>query len=80
MAKKYRKAAVKKAVENWKRSEWFSANDILDFALQQSTQPKGGFSVYTVSRFLSMMEYKGQITSKNEGGVKVYRRNELWDA
>lgn len=79
MAKKYRKDAVRKAVENWRRSEWFSANDILDFALTQSTQPKGGFSVYTVSRFLSMMEYKGQITSKSENGIKMYRRRETWD-
>ena len=78
MAKKYRKDAVRKAVENWKRSEWFSASEILDFALSQSTQPKGGFSVYTVSRFLSMMEYKGQITSKSEQGIKMYRRSELW--
>ncbi len=78
MAKKYRKEAVKKAVERWERSEWFSANDILDFALKQSAQPKGGFTVYSVSRFLSMMEYNEQITSKNERGIKVYRRNELW--
>lgn len=80
MAKKYRKEAVKKAVLKWRRSEWFSASDILDFALTQSAQPKGGFSVYSVSRFLSMMEYNGQITSKSERGIKVYRRNELWDA
>ena len=74
MAKIYRQRAVRKAIEEWARSEWFTASELLDLASEMNTQPRGGLTVFSVSRILTGLEAKGMLESKRKLGIKIYRR------
>ena len=76
MAKTYKHTAVKTAVEQWKRSEWFTAGELLDLATQVNKQPRGGLNVFSVSRILMVLEARGHVSSRWKNGKKEYRREE----
>lgn len=76
MAKRYRQTAVKRAVKEWARSEWFTASELLDLASEMNKQPRGGLTVFSVSRILTGLEAKGMLQSKKKLGTKIYRRIE----
>ena len=70
MAKIYRKRAVRQAVKEWARSEWFTAGELLDLAVIMNKQPRGGLTVFSVS---SMLDSQWKL------GKKQYRRIEEWE-
>ena len=74
MTKTYRRKAVAEAVKQWARSEWFTAGELLDLASQLNTQPRGGLTVFSVSRILTGFEAKGMVESRRKLGKKIYRR------
>jgi len=76
MTKTYRRKAVAEAVKQWARSEWFTAGELLDLASQLNTQPRGGLTVFSVSRILTGFEAKGVVESRKKLGKKIYRRIE----
>lgn len=76
MTKTYRRKAVAAAVKQWARSEWFTAGELLDLASQLNTQPRGGLTVFSVSRILTGFEAKGVVESRKKLGKKIYRRTE----
>ena len=76
MAKTYRQTAVKTAVKQWARSEWFTAGELLDLASEVNKQPRGGLTVFSVSRILMILEARGHVSSRWVSGKKEYRRVE----
>jgi len=77
MSKKYREPAVVAAVENWDLSEWFSADQLLPRAMEELPQKHMSLNVYSVSRFLRILESRGMLESRLTGrGVKEFRRSE----
>tara|TARA_R110000851_G_scaffold110632_3_gene233497 strand:+ start:8950 stop:9189 length:240 start_codon:yes stop_codon:yes gene_type:complete len=79
MAKIYRKRAVRQAVKEWARSEWFTAGELLDLAVTMNKQPRGGLTVFSVSRILTGLEAQGMLDSQWKLGKKQYRRIEEWE-
>lgn len=74
MSKNYRQPAVVAAVQNWDLSEWFTADQLLPRAMEELPQRTMSINVYSVSRFLRIMESRGQLLSRMGGGVKEFRR------
>ena len=64
MSKKYRPIAVKSAVENWDISEWFTAEQLLPKAIECLPQRNMSINVWSVSRYLRVMESKGLVLSR----------------
>ena len=76
----YREPAVKAAVQNWDISEWFSADQLLPRAMEELPQRTMSINVYSVSRFLRIMESRGHLLSRlNNAGVKEFTRLEGGD-
>lgn len=77
MSKKYREPAVVSAVQNWDLSEWFSADQILPKVMEELPQKTMSINVYSVSRFLRVMESRGVLISRVNGyGVKEFSKIE----
>tara|TARA_R110002153_G_scaffold17509_9_gene61069 strand:- start:2728 stop:3003 length:276 start_codon:yes stop_codon:yes gene_type:complete len=77
VSKKYRAPAVKAAVQNWEISEWFTADQLLPKVMEELPQKTMSVNVYAVSRFLRIMEARGQIIARKNGyGVKEFSKIE----
>ena len=74
MRRKYRIMAVKRAVENWNLSEWFTASEILPSAMDYINQPRGGLNSMSVAKMLSRLETLELVESREKSGRKEYRR------
>lgn len=75
MSKKYRAPAVAAAVQNWDLSEWFTAEQLLPRAMEELPQKTMSLNVYSVSRYLRIMESRGRLLSRlNGGGTKEFRK------
>ena len=75
MSKKYRMPAVAAAVQNWDLSEWFTADQLLPRAMEELPQKTMSINVYSVSRYLRMIEARGGLLSRlNGSGTKEFRR------
>lgn len=75
MSKKYRMPAVAAAVQNWDLSEWFTADQLLPRAMDELPQRTMSLNVYSVSRYLRIMEARGGLLSRlNGSGTKEFKR------
>ena len=75
MSKKYREPAVVAAVQAWDLSEWFTADQLLPRAMDELPQRTMSLNVYSVSRYLRILESRGSLLSRfNGGGVKEFKR------
>ena len=75
MSKKYRGVAVESAVQSWDLSDWFTADQLLERAIQSLPQKSCSITVYSVSRHLRIMESRGLLLGrKNSGGVKEFSK------
>tara|TARA_R100000458_G_C8278539_1_gene254959 strand:- start:8454 stop:8702 length:249 start_codon:yes stop_codon:yes gene_type:complete len=82
MGKAYRYSSVRKAVAEWRLSEWFSAQELLPKAVECLPQKHCSITVYGVSAMLRRLEGRGLLESHTTGaGVKEYRRVESeWES
>jgi|13_taG_2_1085334.scaffolds.fasta_scaffold00822_10 hypothetical protein len=74
MSKKYRQPAVAAAVQNWDLSDWFTADQLLPRVMEELPQRTMSINVYSVSRFLRIMESRGQLLSRTAKGIKEFHR------
>jgi len=74
MSKKYREPAVAAAVQNWDLSDWFTADQLLPRVMEELPQKTMSINVYSVSRFLRIMESRGKLLSRTAKGVKEFHR------
>ncbi len=75
MSKKYRMPAVAAAVQKWDLSEWFTADQLLPRAMVELPQRTMSLNVYSVSRYLRIIEARGGLLSRvNGNGTKEFRR------
>ncbi len=75
MSKKYRMPAVAAAVESWDLSDWFTAEQLLPRAMDELPQRTMSLNVYSVSRYLRIIEARGGLLSRLNGrGTKEFKR------
>ena len=76
MRKAYRMEAVRQAVENWDRSEWFTSSELLDLVIDYLPQRRMGINTFGVAKMLRTLEGKGLVESEQTYMGKRYRRCE----
>ena len=75
--KAYREPAIRAAVQNWDLSEWFTADQLLPKVMQELPQKTMSVNVDAVSRWLRIMEARGQLRGrKTTRGVVEFSRIE----
>ena len=75
MSEKYHAPAVAAAVQSWDLSEWFTAEQLLPRAMEELPQKTMSPNVYWVSRYLRIMESRGSLLSRlNGGGTKEFKK------
>jgi len=76
MRKIWRLTAVKEAVMNWDRSEWFTSYELLDMVREYIPQKGMGMNSLGVAKMLMRLEKEGSVESERTCGAKRYRRAE----